>query len=296
MQNADPAIAESGTIRARSQRQAMDWSLVLASQGIEHSIGQDATGNWLLLVSPSDAPAAIAVLKQYRLENLRWPWRRKFFKARVVFDWAALAWISLTVALFWLDESRQSLREVGIMNGQRVGQGEWWRLFTATQLHADLPHLATNTVFGFLLLGLALGRYGTGTGLLAAFLAGVGGNLASWAVNGNAHQSLGASGVVMGALGLLAAQSVAWLKQSRHALRLAIGGVVGGLMMFLLLGVSENSDVVAHFGGFVSGLILGAMLALAAKIVESPSANLLSLAGFAALIVWTWALAFGHRH
>lgn len=274
----------------------MDWSLVLASQAIEHSIERDDSGNWMLLVSAQDAVTAKAVLKQYRLENLRWPWRKKILRARVVFDWGALAWISLTVTLFWLDTARRSLHEAGIMDGQRVAHGEWWRFFTATQLHADLAHLATNTVFGFVLLGLTLGRYGTGVGLLSAFLAGVVGNFATWLVNGQNFRSLGASGVVMGALGLLAAQSFVLLRESRHALRFALGSVAGGVMLFVLLGVSANSDVVAHFGGFFGGLVLGILITLAAKFLENSPANLLSLALFAALVIWTWALALAHRH
>ncbi len=274
----------------------MDWSLVLASQGIEHSIGQDAAGNWLLLVAPQDSANAAAVLKQYRLENLRWPWRKKLFKARVIFDWAALAWVSFTITIYWLSVSRGDLRAPGIMDGQQVAHGEWWRLFTATQLHGDLAHLAMNAIFGFILLGLAMGRYGTGIGLLSAFLAGVGGNLASWAVNGNDHRSLGASGVVMGALGLLAAQSFALLKQNPRALKFALGSVVGGVMLFVLLGMSPNSDVMAHFGGFAAGLAIGIVLTLAQRWIEGASANLFSTAGFATLVIWTWALAFRHRH
>lgn len=90
------------------------------------------------------------------------------------------------------------------------------RIFTATWLHADAGHLATNTVFGFIFVRLVMGRYGPGVGLLAAFLAGVGGNLTIWWVYGGQPRGLGASGVVMGARGLLVVQSLAFLKQ-RHA-------------------------------------------------------------------------------
>src|SRR6185295_492432 len=99
---------------------------------------------------------------------------------------------------------------------------DWWRLFTAQLLHADLLHFATNAVFGFLLLGLAMGRYGNGVALLATFLAGAGGNIVSWLVYGASFRGLGASGMVMGALGLLAAQSVALYKQHPHAWRFIV--------------------------------------------------------------------------
>lgn len=71
-------------------------------------------------------------------------------------------------------------------------------------------------------------------GLLAAYLAGVGGNLATWLVYGDNHRGLGASGMVMGALGLLAAQSVGLLKRrNTNAFRFFAGGIfAGGLCLF----------------------------------------------------------------
>ncbi len=87
------------------------------------------------------------------------------------------------------------------MDGAAVAHGQWWRLFTAIWLHADLAHLATNATIGLLLLGLAMGRYGTGAGLLAAYLAGAGGNLVAGLISLQPHRSLGASGMVIGCLG-----------------------------------------------------------------------------------------------
>jgi len=41
-------------------------------------------------------------------------------------------------------------------------------------------HLASNLSIGFVLLGLVMGRWGTATGMLAALLAGIGGNVGNW--------------------------------------------------------------------------------------------------------------------
>ena len=67
----------------------------------------------------------------------------------------------------------------GIMDSTLAVSGQWWRIFSAMMLHADLGHLAENLAIGIVLFGLAMGRYGTGTGLFAAYLAGAGGNVAS---------------------------------------------------------------------------------------------------------------------
>jgi len=179
------------------------------------------------------------------------------------------------------------------MDSAAVATGEWWRWFTAVWLHADLGHLAANGGFGFLLLGLAMGRYGTGVGLLAAYLAGVGGNIGACLIYGVDHRSLGASGMVMGALGLVAVQSLGFLKSAPNAWRFASAGVAAGVMLFVLLGLSPGTDVVAHFGGFVTGLALGALLVAAAEFAQKETVNFASALLFALLVIWTWLLALG---
>jgi len=280
-------------IRARSHRQALDWSLVLASQGIEHGIEQIETVGWVLVVANEDHERALATIRLYWIENRHWPWRKTFPKSGMVFDGAAGAWVFLTLIFYWLCETRSDLKGAGITDGVALAHGEWWRLFTATLLHADLAHLATNAVFGFILLGLAMGRFGTGPGLLMVYVAGAGGNLVSWLVHGNVHRGMGASGVVMGALGLLTLPSVIRLRQSPSEVKFIIGGVFGGVMLFVLLGLNPEprTDVVAHLGGFVVGVVLGILLALAPKLIQRPWINPISGFLFAGLTILTWALA-----
>ncbi len=273
----------------------MDWSLVLTSQGIEPLIEQTEEGRWQLAVAATDYDQAVSLIRQYRLENLRWPWRRPLFKSHTVFDWAGSGWLLLVIGISWLAQSNGDVKAAGILDSNAVNRGEWWRLFTAIWLHGDLGHLLSNAAFGFLLLGLSMGRYGTGVGLFAAYAAGLGGNLASWLVHTESHRSLGASGMVMGALGLVAVQSLALLKTARHAGRLAAGGVAAGLMLFVLLGLSPGTDVVAHFGGFVCGLVLGAVLILGGDVTQNTLVNLAFGLLFASLVIWTWLLALGAR-
>lgn len=286
-----PSSPAAARIAARNKRLAMDWSLALASQGIHPVIEHDAQAGWGLLVAHDEYEQAIAIIRLYRRENLRWSFRKPMFKSGPLFDWAALGWVLLTVAFYWLSESHARLREAGTMDVTALNAGQWWRLFTATLLHADIPHLAMNAVFGLLLVGLAMGRYGTGIGLLAAFLAGAGGNVFGWLVYSTGSRSLGASGVVMGALGLVAIQSVAYLKSHPRPVRVAVMGVIGGVMLFSLLGLNPGSDVIAHLGGFASGLVLGAMLWLLPEMTRNPVLNAMAAITFASLVIWTWALA-----
>lgn len=279
-------------IPVRSQRRAMDWSLVLLSQDIGNSVEfLEETGAWALAVESEDYDRALAVIRQYQRENQAWPWQRELALPDFVFDAGSLLWVLLLVAFFALEGADARFRAAGVMDLAVVSRGEWWRLVTAVFLHANLAHLASNAAIGFVLLGLAMGRFGTGLGALAALLAGAGGNLLVWLEVAGPRQSLGASGMVMGALGLLAAQSVALWRKSRHAPRYVLMGVLGGTMLFVLLGLTPGTDVLAHAGGFFWGLLLGFPLALGTAARRRGWINLAAGLGFAALVMLAWALA-----
>jgi membrane associated rhomboid family serine protease len=280
---------EPGVILAKSERQAMDWSLVLISQGIENTIEHSVeTAQWQLIVSQPEYQRAIKAIKQYHIENKRGVWVQELPWSDLLLDWRAAAWALILIAIFFANHVRGGAwEEVGLMNNALVAKGEWWRLFTATMLHADLGHLAVNVTMGVVLVGLAMGAYGPGVGLLGSYLAGVGGNLAGFLVYGSKHQSLGASGVVMGALGVLTIQSIG-RGRGRELLVRAVGG---GFLLLVLLGLSPDprTDVLAHAGGFASGLILGAPLATWRK--RGFSVDVVALAIFSCLVILTWWLA-----
>ena len=288
---------EAARIPARSRRQAMDWSLVLVSQGIETVIEQsEADGSWGLLIPAQDSERAFKSLRQYRLENRSWPWRQKLPWPDVHFNPVAALWVLLLILFHWLAAaSGLELRTAGTMYSSAVLGGQWWRIFTSMMLHADIAHLAANLSIGVVLLGLAMGRYGAGVGILAAYLAGAAGNLASLWLNSRTFYGLGASGMVMGALGLLAAQSLATRKHdARQPLKYLLGGEAAGIMLFILFGLSPSpgTDIVAHLGGFLAGLMLGAALAFApVSMLKNLRSNLLAGSAFAIIVVITWRLA-----
>jgi membrane associated rhomboid family serine protease len=177
------------------------------------------------------------------------------------------------------------------MNSVAARDGEWWRLFTATTLHADLAHLAANLTLGFLLLGLAMARWRAGPSLLSVLLAGAAGNLASLLASPAPHSSLGASGMVMGALGLLAAGAL--LPHPAGFDWRAVGrSLGGGALLFILLGLNPASDVVAHLGGFLAGLALGTILARVPERARGrPWFGRLTGACAGGTLLVTWALA-----
>lgn len=270
----------------------MDWSLVLISQGITSTIQEPGDQPfWRLEVAEEEYPNAIEVIRQYRLENRHWAWRKDLPVSGFLFDWASLAWVLLITVFYWASVKNGAFKQVGLMDVAAVSGGEWWRLFTAVWLHGDIAHLAGNASLGVVLLGLAMGLYGTGVGLLAAYLSGVGGNLLVWLVASGPRFSLGASGLVMGCVGLLAAQPFASWGRRRRRLRLLFVGIAGGTMLFVLLGLGPGTDVMAHFGGFVSGFLLGRAGAWLRYKPESGPINVAAGILFALLTLGPWLLA-----
>jgi len=288
-------VAEIMTNRipARSRRQAMDWSLVLASQGIEPVIDMSEESGWGLAVPEQDYDRALNILEQYRLENRRWPWRQKISPRGVLFDWASLGWVALVAIFYWLQtHAAHDITRAGMMDAIAVSDGEWWRLFTAIWLHADLGHFSTNASIGFFLLALTMGNFGTGVGLLSAYLAGAGGNIADWVLFSQGHRSLGASGMVMGCVGLLTSQALFTNGRRSDRLKFGLGGLAAGAMLFALFGLDPNADVIAHLGGFVTGLALGIVLLPVRRGTQKSVVNLFAGATFCILVVWPWWLVF----
>ena len=270
----------------------MEWGLVLASQGME-AIVDHSTEGWALLVEPRDYDRALANLQQYQQENRGWQWRQPLPEAGMLFHWGGLGWAAAIMALYYWSAVRfPGIRGAGILDSEKVRQGQWWRLWTAISLHQNVSHLMANATTGFILMGLAMSRYGAGVALLAAFVAGGVGNVASLLVYAQPHQSLGASGMVMGALGLVTAQSFSFMRKYPFGRRLFFRAVAGGVLILALIGFSPDSDMVAHVGGFIAGAILGCALGFvpAARLQHGP-VNAGALLTLAALLLATWRLA-----
>ena len=132
--------------------------------------------------------------------------------------------------------------------------GEWWRLFTATYIHAGIGHL-----FGNMLLLWITGTYlerrlGSMRFFVAYTLTGLAASLTSAYVHPNVV-SVGASGCIAGLLGVLVTLyatgrgyglSGSWLTQTI---------VINAVYSFV-----PSVDWVAHAGGFLAGLVLGVVL------------------------------------
>ena len=279
--------ADQTLITARSKREALDFALVLASQKIDSAVVQTDDG-WAVAVDSYDYNIAWETLALWERENRGWNWPRKLPKiAGRLFHPGSVIW-AVAVAAIYTWSLFGGIKEAGTLDSQKVGAGHWWLYFTAVSLHADLAHLFSNLSSGLLLVGLAMGRYGGGIGVLAAYLAGVMGNIVAQWVYTQHYYALGASGMVMGALGLLAIvpPEDGWNRKSW--LGIVLRGVAATFLMLVLIGFSPESDVVAHVGGYVGGLALGLILSrVPPRIVHDSVSNLAATAILLATGSWS---------
>jgi membrane associated rhomboid family serine protease len=248
---------------------------------------------WGLVVAEADYDRALALLHQYKRENRGWRWKQQLPGSGFLFHWGALVWVAAMAAFYyWTMRAFPQLQGAGVMEPERVAAGQWWRLFTAITLHENLEHLAANLVTGGLFLGLAMARYGPGVAMLAAFLAGAAGNCADLVVYSGGSQSLGASGMVMGALGLLSVHSFSIWRKYPPARRLVLRGAAAGFLILVLLGFGPGTDMLAHVGGFLAGAVLGlALNAVRPALLQRGTVNVLAGLALAALVTAAWSQA-----
>lgn len=149
--------------------------------------------------------------------------------------------------------------------------GQWWRLVTYMFLHGGVFHIAMNMWCLWNLGALCESLYGRWTYAALYLITGVAGGLASVGWNPNVL-SVGASGALFGLTGAL----IASFGLGEFSLSgIPVRGVLSSLLFWagfsLFLGkLSPGIDNACHVGGLVSGLILGALIALLAPEHDRP--------------------------
>ncbi len=169
----------------------------------------------------------------------------------------------------------------------------WWRLILGTYLHGGLLHIGMNM---FVLLDIAPvveEVYGSARFLFLYTACGIGGSLCSTFFGSN--PSVGASGAILGLLGLLLAITTKRSGAHIQAMRSRLISWVVTIFAFGFL--VSGIDRWGHFGGFVTGFVLGKFFAdrLPAAGQERTRAYLLGWLAFA-VIAAAFALMFVHLH
>jgi membrane associated rhomboid family serine protease len=281
--------------QSRSGNACRARSVVLSAAGVSHQVHHHA-GRFVLLVAPADAARAATELAAYEVENPP-PVRRAPHLLRHANGWGGVAgYAAILIAVEWIQRTQQfghNWFQSGQTSAGLIKGGQWWRTVTALTLHTDLPHLVGNLVIGGL-FGLLVGQHlGSGLAWLSILVAGAAGNYLNALIHQPTHTSVGASTAVFGALGILAGSG--W-HHRRHSPTRSLARwtpLIGGAILLGYLGSGgERTDVGAHVGGFVSGLILGALIAKFGKELGNTRQSQLVFAAIAlAILALAWTLA-----
>ena len=166
--------------------------------------------------------------------------------------------IAANVALFGWElvagalSSRESIIEAGALVRDRVLAGEWWRLESATFLHAGWDHLLGNCLVLYV-VGMACEHaFGFARTAVVYFTSGLTGSLLSGALSPG--PSVGASGAIFGVVAAVIV--VLYRHQTRFYLRDKRIGFV--LLMWAAYQISTGLlnpyiDNFGHLGGFAGG-------------------------------------------
>ncbi len=193
------------------------------------------------------------------------------------------------------------LREL-VLWGANVGaltfSGEWWRLLTNVFVHGGLLHIAFNMWCLWNLGQLCESLYGRWTYAVIYLICGLGASLASGAWHPYTP-SVGASGAIFGLAGaLIAAFKLGEFSVPRSALSGTLRSLGAFVIYNLIFGFAlPGIDNTAHIGGLITGLIVGALIALMAPRQEQASrratiflAVILALAGIAIQVTHHYGL------
>jgi len=250
--------------RCAKRRQAEQYALVLAAMGIRSTIAMEGKLN-TLYVADEDAARAHDELMAYDSENRQRPLQRD--RLRTALPPIELALVYCAILLFFFAAERRDafsldwIGEGSAQAGLMLG-GEWWRAVTALCLHVSAVHLLGNLIFGSVFLMLLAQVTGAGLAGLSMVAAGAAGNALNAFVHSPSHTSIGASTAIFAGLGLLAALRQVWRPDRSYFMLRNWAPLAGGVTLLLFLGFSgENTDILGHVMGFVSGIGAGWVLA-----------------------------------
>jgi membrane associated rhomboid family serine protease len=288
-------VPETALRVAFARRDADEWVLVLAAEGVASRIRPQGDG-FALCVPQALAERAAAALVRYEAENRPTAIRDGAQEppSPTALHVALLAAAALLLFFGVVTGPRDpAVRWFarGSADAELILAGELWRCVTALTLHADAVHALSNALAGALFFTALFQQLGPGLGLAAMLLAGAAGNLANAALHGGGHVSVGASTAVFAAVGALAGLGVARRRRRERGRRLW-APFAAGLGLLAMLGTGEHTDVWAHGLGFVAGggVGLGTALVLARR-PRTPAQLLLAAGAVATLgVCWERAL------
>jgi len=273
--------------------QANNCGLVLTSSGIFYYMERNGAG-WSVQVRKEDAAKAISIMEEHFAESQN---ARQVGDAEPVMPktyagvWISIILISTYAAAALIDDVPFTIHSFG-SNASRIMDGQYYRTITSLFLHANVGHLAGN-IIGIAVFGTAVCRVaGWGLGFLVILLSGGIGNLMNAFLYTEGHLSIGASTSVFGSIGYLSGFS--FLDKSRRTggRRQALLPIGGGLALLAFLGSGEHADVMAHFWGFLAGILFAALNSVLGSFFKKKGFQMMCTVFTLAIIGFSWLQGF----
>jgi rhomboid protease GluP len=191
--------------------------------------------------------------------------------------WVSYTVLGLCVAVYLADElvAEGQLKQLMLLYGPAVAQGQWWRPFSTVFVHGNAIHLLLN-----MMVLMSLGRdvergIGTFRFLIASIVGAMGASIAVLVWNFD-QPTVGASGMILAWAGVLVpiANTAGRKQLGIWLLQMAVISLIPGI------------SGAGHLGGFLAGLPCGwvmrrprALFQTVAPILVFVAAALLVLAG-----------------
>ncbi|MDD9301254.1 MAG: rhomboid family intramembrane serine protease [Desulfobacter sp.] len=255
--------------------------VILASQSIETRIEKNKT--YQIHVPSSQYPKAMAHLARYERENAI-QFKKEPPPPSPSFFSRTLFFIMGSITLVHIATTRAGIHDFMVFkfgaSSYFLGQGETFRAITALFLHVDLEHLLGNLAGLLIFAGPLIRLTGYGSGPFVLLLAATTGNLISAGFGDTARLSIGASTIVMAAAGLLTARQLIKKNRSQRQWPSVKGlfPLAAGATLMAMFSQGENTDLAAHFFGFVSGTVIGLLFFPLFNILSSPMIERICLA------------------
>jgi len=287
-----------------SERRLQLWALVLEARYLPCRIESGING-WTLLVPARCLDVSTYELRLFEEENRDWPPHPPTATPLTENTLATLSVLFLLATFHnftrlnfpFPGHFRLDWFALGNAHAASILDGQWWRLITALTLHAGGLHLFSNLAIGGLFIVFLCRELGSGLAWSLLLGAGILGNLANACLQQPDHRSVGASTLVFGAVGILAALTlVRYRSQLQRRWPLP---VAAALALLALLGTEgKQTDLGAHLFGFLFGIVLGLSAEYLVERQGRPGRRLNALLASGCVLLvggaWSAALFYGH--
>lgn len=163
----------------------------------------------------------------------------------IILNWFAFFCISDHVVVRHFTASTDNIRH-----------GRWWALILSSFMHVNIVHLALNT-YAFVEIGqCVIDLYGSVYFIFVYLLSGFISSL--WALYMDRDvDSVGASGNIYACLGIVVVRLATNMDYNEFWGEIVIPLIIDELFSYQFINFDLNISYWSHFGGFITGLVLG---------------------------------------